>query len=90
MIGAFRPDERYIWLDRFMIDEKFQGLGHSKPLLERLLHFIKDNWTVDEIILSLEADNTVALNIYEQMGFQLNGITDSNGEKLMVFSFVDK
>lgn len=90
MIGAFRPEERYIWLDRFMIDMNYQGLGHSKPLLEKLLHFIKDNWPVDEIVLSLEADNTVAMNIYKQLGFQLNGMTDSNGEKLMVYSFIDR
>lgn len=90
MIGAFRPEERYIWLDRFMIDVNYQGFGHSKPLLEKLLYFMKDNWPVDEIILSLEVDNTVAMNIYKQLGFQLNGMTDSNGEKLMVYSFIEK
>ena len=88
MIGAFRHEERYIWLDRFMIDTNYQGLGYSKPLLKQLLHFIKDHWSVDEIVLSLEANNTVAMTIYKQIGFHLNGMTDSNGEKLMVYSFV--
>lgn len=86
MIGAYNVEEKYIWLDRFMIDEHFQGKGHSKPLLHKLLLMIKKKWNPDTIVLSIDSTNENAYYLYEKIGFHINGIIDpNNGEKLMEY-----
>ncbi|GAA4071374.1 GNAT family N-acetyltransferase [Amphibacillus indicireducens] len=86
MIGAYNAEEKYIWLDRFMIDEIFQGKGHSKPLLNKLLMMIKEKWNPDIIVLSIDPTNEKALYLYEKIGFRINGMIDpNNGEKLMEY-----
>jgi|SRR5690625_1566589 len=87
MIGAYNEIDKYIWLDRFMVDIKFQGKGHSKPLLKKLIHFIEEKWTVTDIVLSIEPTNTKAIEIYKQIGFKFNGMIDPNNkEKLMEYA----
>ncbi|MEG2195153.1 MAG: GNAT family N-acetyltransferase [Terrisporobacter sp.] len=75
-----------VWLDRFLIDEKFQGKGYSKPVLKELIKEIHDFYNCDEIYLSLYDDNFVAKSIYEGLGFKFNGELDTKGEKIMVLN----
>lgn len=88
MIGAYNAREKYIWLDRFMIDQKHQRQGHSKPLLNELKLFIKDNWETEIIILSVHQLNEQASKAYEQVGFHFNGMTESDAEgRLMEYYY---
>lgn len=88
MLGAYNAQEKYIWLDRFMIDKKYQGQGHSKPLLNELKLFIKDNWETEIILLSVKPFNNQARKIYQQVGFHLNGLKDADDEEhLMEYYF---
>ena len=74
-----------VWFDRFLIDRNFQGKGYSKILIPILLKKIsQEYYQYDEIFLSVYETNTVAINIYESIGFYFNGEIDSKGEKVMV------
>ena len=88
MIGGFNKKENYIWLDRFMLDEAFQGQGLSKPFMKKIIAFIKDIWDADTIVLSIEPANIKARRIYEQLGFKKNGMIDpNNNEELMEYEY---
>lgn len=73
-----------VWLDRFLIDRKFQGRGYSKPVLQALMEHIKAQYGYKELFLSVYETNLVAISLYEKLGFRFNGDLDINGEKIMM------
>lgn len=88
MYGFF-PDEGIngrVWLDRFLIDSKHQGLGLGSIMLSALIQRLEQEYSCNEIYLSIIADNQGALHLYQKFGFKFNGEVDSNNEKLMVKS----
>ncbi|WP_244244562.1 GNAT family N-acetyltransferase [Marinilactibacillus kalidii] len=87
MIGAYNVDYQYIWLDRFMIDATSQGKEYGKKFLEKLIVFIRKNWTVKDIVLSINLQNLAAKQLYESFGFKDTGrIDEENGESIFVLS----
>lgn len=76
MIGAENKEDRYIWLDRFMIDTEFQGGGLGAAFLRLIIDFIADHHEVDEIVLSIIKENSSAKAFYEWNGFVNTGIVD--------------
>lgn len=70
MVGAFDKQENSIWLDRFMIDQNFQGKGYGKKALPLIIDFIKHNWEVNQIILSAHEENQEIFSFYEAFGFK--------------------
>lgn len=90
MYGLF-PDEGAngrVWLDRFLIDEKYQGKGYGKMVLPLLISHIQNEYNCTKIYLSIYENNSVALNIYINIGFKFNGEFDINGEKVMVLNLL--
>ena len=86
MYGLF-PDEGpngRVWLDRYLIDGRFQGQGLGGIMLEALIEHLVALYHCSEIYLSLYEDNQRALHLYRKFGFQFNGELDFNGEKVMV------
>lgn len=86
MYGLF-PEEGQngrVWLDRYLIDERFQGKGLGSIMLEALIAHLVKLYNCDEIYLSLYDDNQCALHLYQKFGFKLNEEKDINGEKIMV------
>lgn len=84
MIGAFDSDEKTIWLDRLMLAKEYQGQGFGLEVLDVIVDFIKLEWEVDEIILSVTAENKKAIRFYEAYGFDwLDKVDPANGEYLM-------
>lgn len=73
-----------VWLDRFFIDEKYQGLGHAKRVLPLLIEQIYSEYNFDEIYLSVYENNDSAIHLYKSLGFLFNGELDINKEKVMV------
>lgn len=73
-----------VWLDRFFIDEHFQGKGYAKPVLKHLIQRIFDEYGYDKLYLSVYETNEVAIKIYESLGFKFNGELDINNELVMV------
>ncbi|WP_313799556.1 GNAT family N-acetyltransferase [Cytobacillus sp.] len=67
------------WLDRFMIDRRYQGKGYAKQFLPLLIQHIQQQYDCQKIYLSLHPDNKAAQRLYESFGFNLNGEVDDSG-----------
>ncbi|WP_182201508.1 GNAT family N-acetyltransferase [Paraliobacillus salinarum] len=70
---------KQVWLDRFMIDQKFQGKGYATRFLPLLIQLIKDNYDCKKLYLSVYPENEQAIQLYEKFGFRLNGEKDEDG-----------
>jgi len=85
MVGAFNEHQKYIWLDRFMIDKNFQNRGYGKLFLNKIISYISRKWDVNKIILSVHKDNEYVLHFYKKTGFvNTNEIDSLNGEIIMI------
>lgn len=76
--------EGRLWLDRYFIDENYQGRGYGKIILEDLVNKLKTEYPVDKCYLSVYDTNLPAINLYKKLGFVFNGEKDINGELVMV------
>ncbi|MBR3320616.1 MAG: GNAT family N-acetyltransferase [Exiguobacterium sp.] len=86
MVGAENQSERYVWLDRFMIDQYEQGKGVGTKCLRMAVEFIQTLYDVDDIILSLHQENEAAKRFYAKNGFFDSGLIDEwNGEAIWVY-----
>lgn len=86
MIGAENKVDRYVWLDRFMIDVHEQGQGLGSRFLQLALVWIQDRFDVDDIVLSLHPKNELAKHFYQRGGFVDSGRIDEwNGEEIWVY-----
>lgn len=84
MIGAYNSEEKYIWLDRLMLNRDVQGKGLGTEVMRVIIEYISNNWDVSEIVLSVTPDNHAAIGFYKKVGFQWLDKTDpANGEQLM-------
>ncbi|ABS39999.1 GNAT family N-acetyltransferase [Clostridium botulinum] len=83
MYGYFKKETR-LWLDRFMIDYKYQNKGYGKSSLELLISVMINEYKCNKIYLSTFKDNIGAIKLYEKFGFEFNGEFDENGELIMV------
>lgn len=74
-----------IW--HMMIDESQQGKGYGKSALKLLLDYIKDKpfGDSDRVALTCNKDNTVALELYKSMGFELTGNSDEDEVELALY-----
>ncbi|MED3574235.1 GNAT family N-acetyltransferase [Cytobacillus praedii] len=79
MYGWPSDVNRSAWLDRFMIDFRYQGKGYAKQFLPLLLEHIQQKYACQKIYLSLHPDNKPAQKLYESFGFYLNGKVDDSG-----------
>jgi diamine N-acetyltransferase len=77
-------EDNRVWLDRFMIDHKFQGRGYGKLSLKFLIDSLYREYECEEIYLSIYEDNINAIELYKSYGFEFNGELDTKGEKVMV------
>lgn len=85
MYGRF-PDEGAhgrVWLDRLLIDERYQGRGCGKAALRALLARLFEEYGCDAVYLSLYETNRVAYALYEAAGFVSTDEWDINGERVM-------
>ena len=85
MYGLFEEEgkEGRLWLDRFMIDGRYQGKGYGKTAIKIMIDRLVDEYKCKEIYLSTYSDNVNAIKLYESMGFRFNGEIDTKGEKIM-------
>lgn len=86
MYGRFldtRGNHR-VWLDRFLIDAHYQGRGYGKTMLNALIDKLVQEFSCQEIYLSVFENNQSALHLYKKFGFHFNGEVDVNNEKVMV------
>lgn len=73
-----------VWLDRYLIDERYQGKGYGRCCLTALISHITSIYRTREIYLSVYEENQQAVKLYQSAGFCFNGELDVHGEKIMV------
>lgn len=76
-----------LWLDRFLIDEKYQGNGYGHAALEELLKRLSIEYPKKAVYLSVIKENIIAIRMYERYGFHFNGERDTKGEHVMICPF---
>ncbi len=79
MYGWPSSSTKSAWLDRFMIDYRYQGKGYAKRFMPLLIQQIHQQYSCEKIFLSLHPENKLAQNLYESFGFFLNGEVDTTG-----------
>lgn len=79
MYGAFgkNPDT---WIDRIIIDGKYQGKGFGKLVMKKLIKIVAKKYNVKTVYLSFVENNDTARNMYENLGFKFTGECDPEGE----------
>lgn len=88
MIGAYDQMQKYIWLDRFMIDQSFQGQGYGRHFLEKLLDFIQFTWDLEKVVLSTHLQNKAAISFYLRNGFiDTKCLDEENGELILTYTY---
>src|SRR5699024_342812 len=84
MYGSFGPN-RHTWIDRIMIDQKYQGQGFGKEAMKGLIKKVSEEYKVDVLYLSIIEENKVAERLYKQIGFKYINEKDPNGE--LIFEY---
>ncbi len=75
---------KQVWLDRFMIDKNYQGIGLGKKSMKLILSKMEEDYCCKKIYLSVHEDNYTAIKLYEKLGFKKTFFKDSKGEQIMV------
>ncbi len=57
------------FIQRFMIDRKFQGRGYGRAAFGEILKLIRSNRNCEQITLSVNPANAGARQLYESFGF---------------------
>ncbi|QUG41623.1 GNAT family N-acetyltransferase [Psychrobacillus sp. INOP01] len=86
MYGLF-PEETEngrVWLDRFLIDSRYQGFGYGTIMLNALIQKLVIEFSCTQIYLSVFEENKAAIHLYQKFGFHFNGEIDLKNEKIMV------
>ncbi|MGV2941379.1 GNAT family N-acetyltransferase [Mesobacillus sp. LC4] len=82
MYGSFGPNKD-TWIDRILIDEKYQGKGYGKMAMKKLIDLVSKEYGVNVIYLSITEENRTAYSLYKSIGFEfMNEIDPNNGELL--------
>ena len=92
MYGYFpEPAPGQLWLDRLLIDKKYQGQGYGRQSVLALLHRLYAEYGSETgtVYLSVYMDNSPAIRLYESIGFRFNGKYDSKGEHIMEYHFTE-
>lgn len=85
MYGSFGPNKD-TWIDRIMIDEKFQGKGLGRKAMQKLIEIVSKEYGVKVIYLSIIEENEVAFNLYKSIGFVFINERDPNGELIFKYA----
>ncbi|WP_346934778.1 GNAT family N-acetyltransferase [Clostridium sp.] len=84
MYGCFGAN-RNAWIDRIMIDEKYQSLGHGKRAMLRLMEIVPKEYEVSTIYTSVFEDNKLAYELYIDLGFIATDERDIGGEIILLY-----
>lgn len=86
---GFYPDPSggRLWLDRLLIDHRFQGKGYGTAAIGALLTRLREEYREDQVYLSVYDHNQTAIRLYSQLGFAFTGELDTKGERIMVYSY---
>lgn len=85
MYGFFKGEgtQGRLWIDRLLIDERFQGQGLGTAFMKKLIDTVSKQYGEQPIFLSVYPDNDRAIRLYEKLGFTFIDERDVNGEYIM-------
>ena len=70
-----QPDElfnqKYVGLFKLETKKEFRGNGFMKHLLEQIFDYTKNEFKIDNILLNVYKNNSNALNLYLNTGFEI-------------------
>ena len=72
-----------LWIDRMLIDVKYQGNGFGSRFMELLMQRVLIEYGEQPIYLSVYPENTAAIRMYEKLGFVFLDEYDAKGEQVM-------
>jgi diamine N-acetyltransferase len=61
------------YVQRLMIDRRFQGRGYGRAAMSELLKLIREDESCEEISLCVAPDNVNARSLYRSLGFEGTG-----------------
>ena len=73
-----------VWLDRLLIDARWQGQGLGRAALRLLLHRLRREYGARDVYLSVVEGNAAAARLYESVGFVRTQEKDTGGETVYV------
>lgn len=79
---SYSPDsmDNY-WIGGFQIDQAYQSKGYGRQSLQQIISFIRNTHQKCEVLsLTVEANNEVAIKLYEDFGFICHHQENSDGE----------
>ena len=58
------------WVNRLLIDKKYQNKGHGKKIFKKLIKYLENKKGVDNVNrIELSVSNPILLNLKDKMGF---------------------
>lgn len=73
MYSCDPPSAKRHYVQRLMIDRRFQGRGYGRAAMLELLKLIRENERCEEISLTVDPDNVGARSLYLSLGFEATG-----------------
>ena len=64
-------DEKYLGIFKVKTIEEYRGRGFMRALLSNIFEYTKKNLNIQVILLNVYLKNTVALNLYLNLGFDI-------------------
>ena len=76
------PAERKYYLWRFMVDQRYQGLGYGARALNQIIEYVRTRPGAHELLTSVVPGEGSPGPFYEKLGFTYTGDIDE-GERVM-------
>ncbi len=64
-------ENKFVFIGNVVIDETYRGQGKGKKLIAHMVELAKEKYNLPEVRISVFADNTDALLLYIDLGFEL-------------------
>jgi len=69
----FEHPREQAYVQRLMVDEKFQGKGYGKFAMQKALEIFRADERIKNVAISYEPENDVARKLYTSLGFVETG-----------------
>ena len=71
----FEHPRQQAYIQRLMVDEKFQGKGFGRFAMQKLIEIFRADNRIQEVGISYEPENKGARKLYASLGFVETGRT---------------
>jgi diamine N-acetyltransferase len=69
----FEHPKQQAYIQRLMVDEKFQGKGYGRFAMQKLIELFRADERIQEVGISYEPENVAARKLYASLGFVETG-----------------